>query len=268
MSLRVLWKKIVNKMRYLLYPLYDLFHVESAIPKPSMRIYIGGGSYVAIGLEFMNYFINLGGLKPYHKVLDMGCGIGRMALPLTGYLSKEGEYFGFDIVPKGIEWCKKNIRSKFSNFHFELLDIFNKFYNPKGKLPGASFAFPYPDNYFDFAYATSLFTHLMPEDAANYLREAHRVLKPGGVLFSTWLLFEDKNKVPSKFKMTTEVECFGYKCLIKDFRKPEALIAYEHRFISDYSDKLNFKISNVYPGSWDGKQEYLSCQDVVVFSKK
>ena len=112
----------------------------------------------------------------------MGCGIGRMALPLTGYLSKEAEYVGFDIVPKGIEWCTKNISSKFPNYHFELLDIFNKYYNPNGKLPGSSFAFPYADNYFDFVYATSLFTHLMPEDAVNYLKEAHRVLKPGGRL--------------------------------------------------------------------------------------
>ena len=37
-------------------------------------------------------------LSPDHRVLDIGCGTGRMAIPLTSFLSKKGSYEGFDIV--------------------------------------------------------------------------------------------------------------------------------------------------------------------------
>ena len=41
------------------------------------------------------------GLKPEHRVLDIGCGVGRVALPLTRYLTS-GTYDGFDIVKRWI----------------------------------------------------------------------------------------------------------------------------------------------------------------------
>ena len=64
---------------------------DSMIPPRSM-IFIGAGDFVKIGEEFKNHFINLAGLQPNNRVLDVGCGIGRMAIPLTGYLTPGGEY--------------------------------------------------------------------------------------------------------------------------------------------------------------------------------
>ena len=55
---------------------------------PRRLSFVGAGDFTAIGLEFLRYFQDLGGLRPTDHVLDVGCGIGRMALPLTGYLSK------------------------------------------------------------------------------------------------------------------------------------------------------------------------------------
>ena len=54
-----------------------------------------------MGRRFLEQFVALGGLKPDHHVLDVGCGIGRMALPLTTFLSAGGEYREFDPVGKG-----------------------------------------------------------------------------------------------------------------------------------------------------------------------
>ena len=58
------------------------------------------------------------------RVLDIGCGVGRIAIPLTGYLGGGGQYDGFDVVPGGIAWCEKNISIPFPHFRFELADIY------------------------------------------------------------------------------------------------------------------------------------------------
>lgn len=64
-----------------------------------------------------------------------------MALPLTGYLNSEGRYAGFDISQKAIAWCQEHITSAHPNFQFEVSDIYNSLYNPKGKYQSLDFAF-------------------------------------------------------------------------------------------------------------------------------
>jgi hypothetical protein len=67
--------------------------------------YVGGEeNYRQINEEFLGYFIEIGGLKPSHRVLDVGCGIGIMAARLTDFLSPVGSYDGFDVVKIGIDW--------------------------------------------------------------------------------------------------------------------------------------------------------------------
>lgn len=41
------------------------------------------------------------GLTPHGSVLDVGSGLGRTAIALSEFLSKEAQYEGFDVVEKG-----------------------------------------------------------------------------------------------------------------------------------------------------------------------
>ena len=54
---------------------------RDSMTPPRSRINIGSGDFHKMGQEFKVYFIDLADLQPHHKVLDVGCGIGRMAAP-------------------------------------------------------------------------------------------------------------------------------------------------------------------------------------------
>ncbi len=151
---------------------------------PEERIFVGDGGYLAVGVEFLRWFVELGHLTPQERVLDLGCGIGRMAVPLTQYL-EDGTYDGVDIAAPGIAWCNDEISSRYANFRFHHLDLHHPIYNPEGQLATPQVRLPFADGTFDFVSACSVVTHLSIDETAAYARELRRVLAPGGRCFVT-----------------------------------------------------------------------------------
>jgi ubiquinone/menaquinone biosynthesis C-methylase UbiE len=142
---------------------------------PKRLNFVGSGEFMKTGEEFLKHFKKIGGLKSSNIVLDIGSGVGMMALPLARYLdTNKGEYYGFDIDKRGVNWCKNNISIKYPHFNFKYVDIHNKF------------VFPYKNGMFDFVFATSVFTHMPLDQIGQYLNEIKRVLKPGGKIFLTF----------------------------------------------------------------------------------
>ena len=82
-----------------------LRNVDDITPPRSLH-FVGGGNFKAIGETFVSHFIEVCNLEPGETVLDIGCGTGRMAVPLLRYLNESGSYFGFDISKKAIRWCR------------------------------------------------------------------------------------------------------------------------------------------------------------------
>lgn len=242
---------------------------DSMIP-PKLMIFIGGGDFEQTGQDFKDYFIELANLQPKNRVLDVGSGIGRMAIPLTNYLSQEGEYWGFDIVKEGINWCQRHISSKFQNFHFQHSDIYNKVYNPNGKVRAQNFQFPFKNDSFDFVFLTSVFTHMFPSDLENYLSEISRVLKQGGrCLITFFLLNEESTNLIQAGHSTLD---FKYKiegCLTIDDNNPESAIAYNENFIKGLFGNCKLKIIQpIHYGSWCKRDTFLSYQDIIVAAKE
>lgn len=165
-----------------------------ALPDAS-EIFVGDGDFLAIGLEFLRYFIQYGQLQRSSKVVDVGCGIGRMAIPLMHYLDADGRYVGLDVNRTGIAWCQRNIERIDPRFHFYHVDAYHPLYNIDGKLLATEVVLPEATRGIDLAVATSLFTHLFLVDALHYLIQLRRALKPSGRVLVTAFLIRDEDRI-------------------------------------------------------------------------
>ncbi|HOP79774.1 MAG TPA: glycosyltransferase, partial [Armatimonadota bacterium] len=98
------------------------------------------------------------------RVLEIGCGLGRMTKHLAGVF---GEVHGVDVSGEMIRGAKQRLKSVPNAFVYET----------NGKDLSL-----FADEMFDFAFSFIVFQHIpFKEVVINYIREAHRVLKRGGV---------------------------------------------------------------------------------------
>lgn len=262
------YKQILKKAYYSLLDAVDFVSGKKRPFLPPRRAnFVGSFDFEAVGREFFSHFVSIGGLLPYHNVLDIGSGIGRMAVPLTFYLSKEAQYFGFDIVKKGILWCEKNITSRFPNFRFIHADIKNKFYNPAGKILDNGYKFPAKEAYFDFCIATSVFTHMQKLAVERYVKETARVTKPGGKIFFTFFLIPDS----AGESYTTDACDFQYNLGNTLFYSHqdcvEAEVGFREGWVKNLLSASGFREISVYPGKWKNSSNALSYQDIVTAVK-
>lgn len=230
---------------------------------------VGPGDFTKIGEEFLGHFRTLCDLTPSEEVLDVGCGIGRMAVPLTRYLDANGSYEGFDIVPSGVRWCRKNITKRFPHFRFQLADIHNSRYNPDGSQTASSYQFPFPDEAFDFAFLTSVFTHMLPLEVERYVEEIQRVLRPGGRLLATFfLLNQESEQLLADGLSTLDFSHDVGTHRLLDQRIPEAAVAYEEVWVRELLERYGFEIrDSIRRGSWCGRRDFLSYQDLIAANR-
>jgi len=233
---------------------------------------VGGGGYHAyrrIGGEFLGYFTRLGGLQPDERVLDVGCGCGRMAVPLLGYLSDRGSYWGFDIVPEGVRWCEGHVATRRRNFHFSLAPVHNRHYNRGGTVAAKEYRFPFEDDFFDFVFLTSVFTHMQAPEMDHYLSEVARVLKPRGrCLASYFLLNAESRDLMAGGSSALDFEHELPDCYAAQAEHPEAAVAFEEAYVRDRFRARGLAITEpIHLGSWCGRKRFVSFQDLVLGTK-
>jgi ubiquinone/menaquinone biosynthesis C-methylase UbiE len=240
-------KKIEAKKKFV-----ELYTLE---PPPKLIKGHGGKQFSDIGQRWVETFKLFADLKPHETVLDVGCGPGRMALALAPYLGIESRYEGFDIKANDIAWCQQEIEPRWNKSKFQLVNIKNDHYNPTGTISADKFQFPYSDSTFDFVFLTSVFTHLLPTDLSNYLREVARVLKPGGRCLITYFLLNEV--VNDSIKAGNARFDFAHSpenhCYIQKPDAPEDAVAYDEEFIRNLYSQIGLKIKEpIYFGTWSG----------------
>lgn len=101
------------------------------------------------------------------KILDWGCGPGRIIRHLPEVIGNGCEYFGTDYNERSIDWCKKNLSGIRFNRNSLNADL------------------PYNNDFIDVIFGISIFTHLSEKLHNEWYSELFRVLRPGGIMFLT-----------------------------------------------------------------------------------
>jgi SAM-dependent methyltransferase len=118
-------------------------------------------SFCGVGNPF-----SLGPIHPGEAVLDIGCGAGLDALVAARMVGPEGRVAGIDVTQAMIDKAGANLSVLgLKNVSFQVAE---------------AESLPFPDNYFDVVISNGVFNLTLDKEKA--LKEAHRVLKPGGRL--------------------------------------------------------------------------------------
>ncbi len=268
---RVYYRPAVRKLVFLPVDLLDRARGKrrAGIPPRSIA-FVGDGDFEAIGEEFFRYFVELCGLEPTASVLDVGCGAGRMALPLARYLRDGGSYDGFDLLADHVRWCRENIASRHSNFRFVQADVRSPMYNPRGRFAPPEYRFPYDDASFDFVLLTSVMTHLLPASAEHYLSEVARVSRTGARSLVTWFLLD--GEAERRIREGTSPTRFEHEaggCRVVDAGVPESAVAYREDDVRRMYREHGLEIAEpIRWGAWSGREPHLSSQDIVIAERR
>jgi len=130
----------------------------------------GDEEFLATANEIVARFESeLGRLPPAPKegrrALEIGCGPGRLMIPMS---KNFGEIHGVDISDEMAALARQKL-ARIAHAHVHVNS-------------GADLRM-FDDGYFDFVYSFTVFQHIPSKEVVlNYIREAQRVLKPGGIL--------------------------------------------------------------------------------------
>ena len=221
-----------------------------------------------LGVQSLKVLLNYTNIQPSSHVLDIGCGYGRLAIPLTRYLDHEGVYWGVDVMREAIEDCKYRFGEGYPNFGFQHVDFHNGLYNPEAGPRSSDSILPFPDNHFDTVFLFSVFSHMKPDDVSLYFSEIHRILRPAGMLMATCFLLTQDARAAIERGNTRRSFRFADDGFFVDTREsPESAIAY----LPDQMDALiaasGLHHVHTFDGQWADRRWALSGQDAVICTK-
>jgi SAM-dependent methyltransferase len=254
---RPLYKRIGGRARAILRRALNLIDRPSdpsgaPVPPAHLRIYYYRTrdlTAFARARDAVRVEVAAHGLRPSDRVLDVGSGIGNLALALAP--AHAGTYDGVEIHPEAVAWCRSAITPRHPNVRFHQADIFSSAYNPNGRLTASAYRFPFADGSFDFVFLGSVFTHMLPPDVAHYLAEIARLLAPGGTCAASVFLLNDDRRGDVEAGRSFMTFPFAIAAArVHDQGRPEAAIAIEERFIVDAYGRAALRIERIRRGDW------------------
>lgn len=241
---------------------------------PAHLVYLTGGgpeTFDEISRHHISILREDVGIDPEHNFLEIGCGIGRDAIPLSEILTA-GTYHGVDIIRPSIEWCRENISPKHPNFSFHLFDIKDQLHNPNGTDTTRSVKLPVADKSIDRIILWSVFTHMFRYDIVHYLDEFKRVMRPGARAYITCFIADEQSFEATRrinhtiYNLRFEHE-YGPGCFVNDLIAPAGAVAYTEDALKEMVRAAGLSFAAPFTrGNWSGLRKTDRGQDAMILS--
>jgi SAM-dependent methyltransferase len=210
------------------------------------------------------------GLRPDFNIVEIGCGIGRDAIPLSEFLTT-GSYIGIDIIGRSIDWCTQNISSRHPNFQFHHFNIDDYLHNPDGVLKTVDMTLPVETKSVDRVIMFSVFTHLFQADIEHYLRECSRILREDGLIYTSMFVYDEA--VLAKAHETNIIRFdheYSDGCRINSLENPLGAVAYSNAKIYEMVENGGMELSApIHRGGWSGViPNLLEGQDIIILKNR
>jgi len=153
----------------------DFWDRQSETVEAAIRAVDGSSDELTVqhtGIWTANQVARALDLQATDRVLELGCGVGRIGKELAPRCE---QWVGSDISPNMLKAAAQRLDG-LTNIDFK-------------QLERSSFDGVFADDSFDKAYSVAVFCHMDKEDLYLYLRDLHRIIRPGGVIYiETWNL--------------------------------------------------------------------------------
>jgi SAM-dependent methyltransferase len=275
MEIRRTLRQTVRRAKHAIYrvqSLQDAFSTsepEALMPPAHLRRYYLGttdrGTFRR-HCEAIRSELTSRGLQPTDRVLDIGSGLGNLPISLIGFL--QAAYDGLDVHPQAVAWCQHAITPRHPRFRFHLADVKSEAYNPGGRVSAAAYRLPFEEAAFDVVFLASVFTHMLPDEIENYLREIGRVLAPSGWCVASFFLLNDTTRPDVDARrsfMSFDVRHASPHARLHDAAIPEAAVAMDESFVRDCCEQADLVVRDIRRGGW--ASGITNGQDVVTIGR-
>jgi SAM-dependent methyltransferase len=237
-------------------------------PPRYLKRFIGDPRNFRQGEAFASFLVGLG-LKSSDSVVDIGCGCGSIAIPLSQFMGSSSRYLGLDIYAPAIDWCARHVTPRHPHFRFVHLDVSNPIYTSGGASASRA-RLPLDESSVDLVFLRSVFTHMNPSEIGAYLLDIGRALRPGGRCVATFFLLG-----PEQERLASEGRCsipfaFGSNGWRYQYESsPYTACAQDEESIRRMADEARLLTTSVLYGRWSGRSERTApeLQDCVIFTK-
>jgi SAM-dependent methyltransferase len=249
------------------------FALTSNVPLPEFDLLKISGPFQSVNQfldsSFSNFaeLLNMTSINPDSRVLDYGCGLGRLAIPLSLYL-RNGRYVGIDTNLTSLGHCKKAF-SENEKLDFMHFDLYSKKYNQTAN----GFSIPDPKELsmtFDTCFLFSVFTHVLPENISELLDFIFKALHPGGEMLATFFLLNERSLAEIGAGRATRKFPFEYgSARIDNENVPEGAVAYYQDDILKLLSTVGFSDTFIIHGGWAKapQQFHTPHQDIIICKK-